>query len=251
MSRNNKNRRRGSRKSGEFKTCEEGASFVLTETVRQAKKKGDEEEGGRAKNTASARQLRGEIRELKVKEANQDAMIKMLQAALIGSMSDRMYEQYDAIVAADMKKQGIKKIVDYPLVDKDECLTKAKHEAITKVADDMIYMTHPGEEEHFAPSKLAVDTFGDIILFDGYEFKDLAREEKELLWDGKDTMFHYRLYCECRELDWKQAIQEGRGFHDYRKFVKNNSRDYFTEYHILTGGPVREGREDYEIPEFP
>jgi len=98
---------------------------------------------------------------------------------------------------------------------------------------------------------LAVDTFGEVVSFNGYEYEDMAKEEKDLLWDGKDTMFHYRLFCECRELDWKQAIKEGRNFHDYRKFVRNKTRDYFTEKQILMGEPVREGKEDYVIPEFP
>jgi len=249
MSRNNKGRRRGSRKSGEFKTCEEGASFVRSETVRQLKK--SEEEGGHSENTVSVRQLRGEIRELKMKERSQAASIKMLQAALIGAMSNRMYERYESGLKFEMKEDGIKKLKDFPLDRKEDCMTDAKHEAITKVADDMIYMTHPGDEEHFEPSKLAVDTFGEVVSFNGYEYKDMAKEEKALMWDGKDTMFHYCLFCECRELDWKQAIKEGRNFHDYRKFVKNNTRDYFTERQILTGESVRAGKEDYVIPEFP
>jgi len=130
----------------------------------------------------------------------------------------------------------------------DGCQARSDHQ---KVADDMIYMTHPGKEEHFEPSKLAVDTFGEVVGFNGYEFKDMAKEEQTLMWDGKETMFHYRLFCKCRELDWKQAIKEGRNFHNYRGCVRNNTRDYVTEKQILLGKPVPAGREGYEIPEFP
>jgi len=215
--------------------------------------KKSEEGGGRTKeNTASTRQLRGEIRELKIKMKVQEEGNKMLKAALIGSMSRNMHDRYEDIVEFEMKEAGIKKLEDFPLDRKEDCMTDAKHEAITKVAKDMIYMTNPGEEDEAEPSKLAVDTFKDVVSFNGYKYKDMVKEEKDLLWDGSDYLFHYRLFCECREIDWKQAIEEGRDFHDYRKFdSRDKSRGYFTEKQILLGKPVREGKEDYKIPEFP
>jgi len=100
MPRNNEGRRPGGnrRKSGEFKTCEEGASFVLSETVHQAKKKGDEEEGGRPGNKAEVRQLRGEIRELNTKMENQAEIIKLLQSTLIGCTSRAMHDAYKGVM---------------------------------------------------------------------------------------------------------------------------------------------------------
>jgi len=251
MSRNNKDRRRGSRKSGEFKTCEEGASFVRSETVRQVKK--SEEGGGRTEeNTASVRQLRGKIRELKSKMKVQEEGNEMLKAALIVSMSRNMYDNYDSDVKFEMEHRGIKNLEDYPLERKEDNMTNAKQEAIAMVATHMIYLTHPGDERKAEPSKLAVDTFGDVISFNGYEYKDMVKEEKDKLWDGMDYLFHFRLFCECREIDWKQAIEEGRNFHDYRNFNSHDkSRDYFTEKQILLGKPVRKGKEDYTFPEFP
>jgi len=249
MSRNNKGRRRGSRKSGEFKTCEEGASFVRSETVRQVKK--SEEGGGRTEeNTASVRQLRGEIRELKGKMKVQDEVNEMLKAALIASMSRNMYDNYDSDVKFEMAHRGIKKLEDYPFDRKEDSMTNAKHEAIGMVAIDMIYLTHPGEEKKAEPSKLAVGTFEDVLSFNGYEYKDLVKEEKEEMWDGTDYLCHFRLYCECREIDWKQAIKEGRHFRDYRKYDRKN-RNCFTERQMLMGKPMPEGKEDYVIPEFP
>ena len=68
MPRKNEGRRRGGgsgrRKSGEFKTCKEGASFVRLETVRQARKKGEEEEVPRTGTNAEVRQLNGEVQRL-------------------------------------------------------------------------------------------------------------------------------------------------------------------------------------------
>jgi len=152
MPHNNEGRRRGSRKSGEFKTCQEGASFVLSETVHQAKKKGDKEEGGRPRNKAEVRQLRGEIRELRTKMRSQAEIIKLLQAALIGSMSRTMHDAYKKELKEEMKEEGYTRPKDVPADWKEEVMTKAKHEAIVKVADNMIYLTHLGSEKTFEPS---------------------------------------------------------------------------------------------------
>jgi len=249
MPRKNAGRRRGSReggrrKSGELKTCEEGESFVRSETVRQVKKSEGE------KNTASVRQLRGEIRELKGKMKVQDEVNEMLKAALIASMSRNMYDNYDSDVKFQMEQDEIENLEDYPLDRKHDSMSNAKHEAIGMVAVGLIYLTHPGEEKDHEPSKLAVDTFEDVLSFNGFEYKDLVKEEKESMYDGKDYLMQFRLYSGCREIDWKQAIEEGRDFHDYRRYDPKN-RHYFTEMQMLMGKPVPAGKEDYVIPEFP
>jgi len=112
MPRSNEGRRHGSRKSGEFKTCQEGESFVRSETVHQAKT--NEEEGGRPENKAQVRQLRGEIRELKVKMKAQAESIKMLQAALIGSMSRNMHDQYAEGLKTEMEEGGYGSLREVP-----------------------------------------------------------------------------------------------------------------------------------------
>jgi len=182
MPRNNEGCRRGGncRKLGDLKTCKEGASFVLSETVRQAKKKGDEEEGGRPGNKAEVRQLRGEIRELKTKMGNQAEIIKLLQAALIGSMSRTMYDEYKGKL-----KEEFGNPEDTPEDRKQDMMTKAKHEAIVKVAVEMIYLTHLGSEKTFEPSKLAVEAFKGVVGFNNYQHKDMAYEEKAGLYDGE------------------------------------------------------------------
>jgi len=53
--------------------------------VRQAKKKGDEEEGGRPGNKAEVRQLGGEIQELNTKMENQAEIIKLLHRWACGT----------------------------------------------------------------------------------------------------------------------------------------------------------------------
>jgi len=228
--------------SGELKTCEEGESFVRSETVRQVKKSEGE------KNTASMRQLRGEIRELKGKMKVQDEVNEMLKAALIASMSRSMYDNYASDVKFQMEQDEIEKLEDYPLDRKHDSMSNAKHEAIGMVAVDLIYLTHPGEEKEHTPSELAVDTFEHLLSFNGYEYTDLVREEKESLYeDGEDYLMQFRLYSKCREIDWMQAIEEGRDFYDYRKFTPKH-RHYFTEMQMLTGKPVPAGKEGYVIP---
>jgi len=250
MPRNNKGRRQGSRKSGEFKTCEEGASFVRSETVRQAKK--HEEEGGRAENQAEVHQLRSEIRELKTRARTQEEINEMLKAALISCMSCSMHDAFEGSLQAVMEEHGYGSRADVPAWRKEMCMTEAKQEAFVAVADDMIYLTHPGRQKHYAPSKVAVEAFGEVVGYNGYQYKSMATEQKELLYENNgNSMFHRRLFCECRELDWKQAIKDGRDFHDYRKCVQNNTRHYVTEKAILLGEPLPYGHEDYVIPEFP
>jgi len=55
--------------------------------VRQAKKKGDEEEDTRPGNNAEVRQLNGEVQKLNSKVGHQAEMIEVLKLALIGCMS--------------------------------------------------------------------------------------------------------------------------------------------------------------------
>ena len=249
MPRKNEGRRRGGgsgrRKSGEFKTCKEGASFVRLETVCQArKKKGEEEEGPRTGTNAEVRQLNGEVQRLNNKVDHQAKMIAMLKAALIGSMSRTMYRGYlDSVAAADDS-------VDTESEHwKESALTDAKHEGITAVVRDMIHMTHEGVERNRYASKLAVETFGGVVGFNDYPYEDMAYDEKSDLNDFGMSMFQYRLFLECREIDWKQALEEEREFHDYQVFEA--ARNYFVEKMMLLGEPVPHGHAGYVIPEFP
>jgi len=219
--------------------------------VRGAKK--TEEGGGRAEeNTASDRQMRSEIRELKAKARDQDEVNKMLKAALISCMSRTMHEAFNTAVEFEMKTHGYGSREDMPAWRKVDCMTGAKQEAMVAVADDMIYLTHPGREKHYPPSKLAVEAFGEVVGYNDYTYENMAAEQKQLRYeDKKESMFHRRLFAECRELDWKQALKEGRNFHDYRKCVMDSSHHYMTEKCILLGEDLPYGKEDYVIPEFP
>jgi len=245
MPRRNEGRRRGGRgrrKSGEFKTCREGASFVLSETVRQAKKKEGEEEDERPGNNAEVRQLNGEIQKLTTKVEHQAEIMAMYQAALIGCMSRAMYSAYDDALEA----------LDNPATANDDwkesAMTDAKHEGISKMVDQMIHMTHLGPERKSFASKLAVEAFGSFVEFNDYRYEEMAYEEKDYLNDRIDNMFQYRLFLECRELDWKQALKDGRDFHDYRRY--RTSRNYFVEKAILQGTAVPPAHAGYVIPEF-
>jgi len=230
MPRKNDGRRRGGgqscRKSGEFKTCKEGANFVLSETVRQAKKKGDEEEDDRPGNNAEVRQLNGEVQKLTTKVEHQAETIEMLQSALIRSMSRAMYVNFfQALEALDDPASATEEW-------KTEAMTDAKHEGITKVVDQMIHMTHVGPERKRQPSKVAVEAFGGVVGFNDYPYEDMAFEEKDYLNDEMGVnMFQYRLFLECREIDWKKALKDGRDFHDYRRY--REGRNYFVEKAIL------------------
>jgi len=193
MPRKNEGRRRGGgpgqRKSGEFKTCKEGANFVLSETVRQAKKKGEEEEDTRTGTNAEVRQLNGEVQQLNSKVGHQAEMIEMLKAALIGSMSRAMYRAFwDEVEAADDS-------VDTGSEEwKANTMTDAKHEGITTVVRKMIHMTHGGPERKRHPSKLAVETFGGVVGFNDYPYEDMAFDEKDDLNDLRMSMFQHRLF---------------------------------------------------------
>jgi len=246
MPRRNEGRRRGGRgrrKSGEFKTCREGANFVLSETVRQAKKKEGKEEGERPGNNAEVRHLNGEIQRLTTKVEHQAEIMAMYVAALIGCMSRAMYEDYD---------QSLEALEDPAAADddwKENAMTNAKHEGISKMVDQMIHMTHLGPERKSFASKLAVEAFGSFVGFNDYRYEEMALEEKDYLNDRIDNMFQYRLFLECHEIDWKQALKDGRDFHDYRRYRKN--RNYFVEKAILQGTPLPHGHAGYVIPEFP
>jgi len=247
MPRKNEGRRRGGRgrrKSGEFKTCKEGANFVLSETVRQAKKKEGEDEDERPGNNAEVRYLNGEIQKLTTKVEHQAEIMAMYQSALIGCMSRAMYDHYfQALEALDDPDTATEQW-------KTDAMTGAKHEGITKVVDQMIHMTHLGPERKRHPNKVAVEAFGGVVGFNNYSYEEMAYDEKDDLNDemGND-MFQYRLFLECREIDWKQALKDGRDFHDYRRYRKN--RNYFVEKAILQGTPLPHGHAGYVIPEFP
>ena len=73
---------------------------MLSETVRQAKKKEDEEEVERPGNNAEVRQLNGEVQKLTTKVEHQAEIMAMYRAALIGCMSRAMYEDYDRALEA-------------------------------------------------------------------------------------------------------------------------------------------------------
>jgi len=112
-------------------------------------------------------------------------------------------------------------------------------------------MMHLGPERHFEPSKVAVKVFRGVVGFNDYPYKDMVYHEKNEL-SGHVAMYHYRLFLECREIDWKKALGEGRDFHDYRGFVGGcNGHNYFVEKLILQGEPVPKGHAGYVIPEFP
>jgi len=248
MPRKNEGRRRGGgrsrRKSGEFKTCKEGANFVLSETVHQAREKGDDEEEERPGNNAEVCQLNGEVQKLTVKVEHQAEIIEMLQAALIGSMSRAMHVDFFQVLEA----------LDDPASAteewKTEAMTDAKHEGITKVVGQMIHMTHLGPERKRHPNKVAVEAFGGVVGFNYYPYEDMAFDEKDYLNDEMGVnMFQYRLFLECRELDWKKALKDGRNFHDYRRY--REGRNYFVEKAILEGTPVPPAHVGYVIPDFP
>jgi len=246
MPRKNEGRRhggRGRRKSGEFKTCKEGANFVLSETVRQAKKKEGEEEDERPGNNAEVRYLNGEIQKLTTKVEHQAEIMAIYQSALIGCMSRAMCDDYfQALEALDDPAAATE---DW----KESTMTDAKHEGITKMVDQMVHMTHLGPERKKQPSKVAVEAFGKFVGFNDYHHEEMAFEEKDYLNDEIDNMFQYRLFLECREIDWKQALKDGRDFHDYRRY--RTSRNYFVEKAILQGTAVPPAHAGHVIPEFP
>jgi len=220
--------------------------------VRGAKK--TEEGGGRTEeNTASVCQMRSEIRELKAKAKDQDEVINMLKGALIACMSRSMHEAYIPHAEFEMRNNGYGSIEEMPKWRKNDCMTTAKQEVIISVAEDMFYLTHPGGEKHYPPSKLAVEAFGDIVGYNEYTYEAMAEEQKRFLWEEEpQSMFHRRLFAQCRELDWKKALEEDRDFHDYRKCVMDSTRHYMTEKCILLGDEdLPLGHEGYVIPKFP
>jgi len=110
-------------------------------------------------------------------------------------------------------------------------------------------MTHLGPECKRQPNKVAVEAFGKLVGFNDYSYEEMAYNKKDYLNDQIESMFQYRLFLECREIDWKQALKDGRDFHDYRRY--RTSRNYFVEKAILEGTPYPHGHAGYVIPEFP
>jgi len=216
---------------------------VLSETVRQAKKKEDEEEDERPGNNAEVRQLNGEVQKLTTKVEHQAEIMAMHRAALIGCMSRAMHNACDDALEA----------LDEPAAAADDwkesAMTDAKHEGISKMVDQMIHVTHLGPERKSFASKLAVEAFGSFVGFNDYHCEELAYEEKDHLNDRVDNMFQHRLFLECRELDWMQALKDGRDFHDCRRCRKN--RNCFVEKAILQGTAVPPAHAGHVIPEFP
>ena len=103
-------------------------------------------------------------------------MIEMLKGALIRCMSRAMYDAYwDEVESLDDPVMAATEEW------KKEAMTDAKHKGITKVVCEMIHMTHGGPERKRHPSKLAVETFGGVVGFDDYPYKDMAFDEKMIL----------------------------------------------------------------------
>jgi len=188
--------------------------------------------------------LHREVQKLNSKVGYQAEMIKMLKSALIGCMSRGMYDAYWDEVDA----------LDDPVVAateewKTEAMTDAKHKGITKLVREMIHMTHGGPERKRQPSKLAVEAFREVVGFNDYSYEDMAFDEKDDLNEMGINLFQHRLFLECREIDWKKALEEGRGFHDYRRYM--GGRNYLVEKAILQGKPLPDAHARYVIPEFP
>jgi len=214
-------------------------------------KKTDEGGGRDEEDTGRVRRMRREIHELKAKARDQDEVIRMLKAALVSCMSRTMHERFNAAVEFQVEYHEYGSREDMPAWRLDDCLMEAKQEATVPVADGMMYMTHLGPEKDCLPSKLAVEAFGEVVGYNDYTYKDMAADQKQLGYDDeKQSLLHRRLFAECRELDWKKALKEGREFHDYSTCVMNGSRHYATEKCILLGEAVPEGREGYVIPMF-
>jgi len=168
----------------------------------------------------------------------------MLKSALIGCMNRAMCDSYwDAVNA-----------LDDPVVNatedwKTNAMTEAKHQGITKVVREMIHMTHGGPEGKCQPSKLAVEAFGEVVGFNHYPHEDMAFDEKDDLNTMGINVSQCRLFLECREIDWKKALKEGRGFHDCRRYM--GGRNYLMEKMILQGQPLPDDHAGHVIPEFP
>jgi len=212
--------------------------------VRQAKKKGDEEEDTRPGNNAEVRQLNGEVQKLNSKVGHQAEMIEVLKLALIGCMSRAMYDAYwDKVESLDDP------VLSAPEEWKADAMTDAKHKGITRVVREMIHMTHGGPERKRQPSKLVVEAFGGVVGFNDYPYKDMVFDEKDDLNGMGINVFQYRLFLECCEIDWKQALEEGCDFHNYPCYMAGGN--YLVEKVILQGQPLPHGHAGYVILEFP
>jgi len=111
---------------------------------------------------AEVRQLNGEVQKLTIKVEHHAEIIKMLQAALIGSMSRAMYVNFfQALEALDNRGSATEEW-------KTEAMTDAKHEGITKVVGQMIHMTHLGPERKRHANKVAAEAFGGVVGFNDY-----------------------------------------------------------------------------------
>jgi len=110
--------------------------------------------------------LNGEVQKLTIKVEHQAEIIEMLQAALIGSMSQAMYVNFfQALEALDDPASTTEEW-------KTEAMTDAKHEGITKVVGQMIHMTHLGPERKRHPNKVAVEAFGGVVGFNDYPYDE-------------------------------------------------------------------------------
>ena len=256
MPRNNANRRRGSggsrrkgparRLSGDLRVAEEGRNWNAHETVRTERRRaGAREEGGRPENNAEVRRLTAEKAELVAEVEKKDRRICMLEEAMICLMSKKMHEAYRENLEA------LERPEDATYDWKEDAVVDAKHEAITAMVGQMIHKTHPGPERKRQPTREAVVAFKDIVGFGEYQYEDMAFDEKDDLNAGDWNLIHYRAYLEARSLDWRAALAEQRGLHDYGRFVRDGSRDYLLERDILAGNPVPAARAGYDIPEFP
>ena len=218
MSRNHRNRRRGSLEAQ--KLAAEGMAFVAGETIRSTKKGKDKATvDARPENTAEDRTTRNENRLLKKDLAEAKAVLEITKAALVAAMksgTDMMVETELCQLADPTAATQ-----DWKDTKKEEALL----ELAIRTATDVLHLSHkePGE---LWPNTTAVRALEGIVSSKDNSFARISSDSNYGLGDDVDVR-KYRAFLTARMMDLEQATAQKRHVGDYEAY--NDARDYAAE----------------------
>jgi len=230
MSRNHRNRRRGSREAQ--KLAAEGMAFVAGETIRSTKKgKGKATVDARPENTAEDPTTRNENRLLKKDLAEAKAVLEIMKAALVAAMKSGM----DMIVETNLYQLADPTAAtqDWKDMKKEEALL----ELAIRTATDVLHLSHkePGE---LWPNATAVRALEGIVSFKDNSFARISSDSNYALEDDVDVCKH-QAFLTAHMMDLEQATAQKRDVGDYKCWNERSRSWCFKFSYIIKVSALR------------
>jgi len=219
MSRNHRNRRRGSLEAQKLNS--EGMAFVARETIRSTKKgNGNATAVARPENSAEDRTTRNENRLLKKDLTEAKAKLEITKAALVAAVKS----------GTDMLVETEQGMLADPTVATQDWKDTKKEEALlelaSRIATDVLHLSHkkPGE---LWPNTTAIHALEGIVSSKDNSFSRISSDSNYALEDDVNDVRNYRAFLTARMMDLEQATAQKRDVGDYEAY--NDIRDYAAE----------------------